>query len=165
MFSWKITVLRSLILVGISMAVGLVHNYAFSHQGIRLGQSPLQAVSGLAEARFIDLTAAADKWKAGAIFVDARDEVFYTYEGHIKKAVSLPNKDFEAAFARSAEHLSPKDRELVIYCSGFGCEDSAELAKKLMDKGYSYVFVYEGGWPEWSDAGLPIEPPPPDEVE
>lgn len=159
MFSWKSTVLRSLILVGISLAVGLVHNYAFSQQGIRLGQSPLQAVSGLAEALFIDLTAAHDKWKAGAIFVDAREEVFYLYEGHIEKSVSLPNKDFEAAFARSGELLSPKDRELVIYCSGFGCEDSAELAKMLMDKGYSYVFVYEGGWPEWSDAGLPIVSP------
>lgn len=160
MFSWKMTVLRCLVLAGISMAVGLVHNYAFSQQGIRIGQSPLQATSGLPETFFIDLTAAHDKWKAGAIFVDARDEVFYTYEGHIEKAISLPNKDFAAAFARSGELLSPKDRELVIYCSGFGCEDSAELAKKLMEEGYSYVFVYEGGWPEWSDAGLPVELPP-----
>jgi len=166
MFSWRMTVLRALLLVGGSLIMGLVHNYVFSRQGIEIGQSPLQADSGLDEARFIDLREAHAKWKADAIFIDARAEDFYIAEGHIKKAVSLPNKDFETAFARAERRLPSKDHELVIYCSGFGCEDSPELAKKLIGRGYGHVFVYEGGYPEWNDAGLPIEHSlPADELE
>lgn len=158
MFSWKVTVARCLLLMGGSVVMGLIHNHVFSQQGIELGRSPLVAVSGVDEVRFIDLKEAEIQWKADATFVDARPEEFYLAEGHIKNALSLPNQDFETAFSRAQEFL-PRQESLVIYCSGYGCEDSAELAGKLMGKGYLNVFVYEGGWPEWSEAGLPVELP------
>jgi rhodanese-related sulfurtransferase len=51
----------------------------------------------------------------------------------------------------------PVTSTLVVYCSGFNCHDSMTLGLKLMEKGYRQVYVYGGGYPEWKDAGLPIE--------
>jgi rhodanese-related sulfurtransferase len=156
---WKMAALRAAALVVASIVMGVVHNYVFSFEGIRLSQSPLQAVSGLEEARFIRLEEAKQKWSRNVIFLDARAREFYSYEGHIEGALSLPYEDFEGSFQSIEDKLVPKDREVVCYCSGFGCEESAELAKLLMARGFSRVFVYEGGWPEWLEAGLPVEMP------
>jgi len=46
---------------------------------------------------------------------------------------------------------------LMLYCSGFGCPDSFDLGERLLAEGYLDVRVYEGGFPEWRDAGLPVE--------
>lgn len=43
----------------------------------------------------------------------------------------------------------PKDAKIVIYCSNYMCSASGEEARKLKDKGYSNVAVYEGGSAEW----------------
>jgi rhodanese-related sulfurtransferase len=159
MSHWGATVSKAALLVCLSIFMGLLHNYVFSREGIGLTQNPLQAVSGLEEARFIGLDEAKAKWAQDAFFIDARAEVFFTHEGHIRGALSLPYEDFDDVYPRLKDELPPKDREVVCYCSGFGCEESAELAKLLMARGYSTVFVYEGGWPEWLEAGLPVELP------
>lgn len=155
MFSWKKTVARAAALAACGAAVGLLHNQV-SPRGIALTRHPLQAVAGLAETSFLNLGQARAKWEAGVPFLDARAEDFYLL-GHIRGALSLPVSDFEAAFAGVKESLPAKEEELVCYCSGFGCEESVELAGKLISLGYSRVFVYLGGWPEWSEAGLPSE--------
>ena len=64
--------------------------------------------------------------------------------------------DFDVAFPKTRERLLPLDREIVCYCSGFGCEESIELAEKLRLDGFSRIYVFLGGWPEWSEAGLPV---------
>ena len=153
------TVLRAAALVLVSIVMGLLHNYVVSSEGIRLEQNPLQAVSGLEEARFLALEEAEAKWKRGVAFIDARAEEFFIYEGHIRGALSLPYIQFEEVFPRIQNELPSKDRELVCYCSGFGCEESVELAKLLQNKGYKRVLVHEGGWPEWLEADLPVELP------
>ena len=35
---------------------------------------------------------------------------------------------------------------------------SARLALKLVDRGYPSVYVLEGGWKAWQEAGYPVEP-------
>jgi rhodanese-related sulfurtransferase len=159
MTPWRERSVKIALLVAASVGMGIFHNYVVSHEGIRLVQNPLQAVSGLEENWFIELEEAGEKWNKGATFIDARAEDFYTYEGHIKGAISLPYEDFESAFDRVRESLPPPEKDLVCYCSGYGCEESAEVAKMLNIKGYRRVFVYEGGWPEWSEAGYPVEMP------
>jgi rhodanese-related sulfurtransferase len=156
---WKATISRATALVLVSSVMGLLHNYLFSYEGIRVRQNPLQAVSGLAEARFIELEEAEAKWDEGVLFIDARAEEFFIYEGHIQGAISLPYIHFDEAFPRIQSRLPSKKQEVVCYCSGFGCEESVELAKLLMGEGYSRVLVYEGGWPEWLEAGLPVTLP------
>ena len=44
----------------------------------------------------------------------------------------------------------------IIYCSGGECSLSFDLADYLFsEKLFEKILVFEGGWPEWKDAGYP----------
>jgi rhodanese-related sulfurtransferase len=90
-----------------------------------------------------------------AVFVDAREGTLYA-AGHIKGAVSLPVGEYESRL-KTFRSAAPLDSQLVIYCSGYGCPDSKSLGEKLLADGYRRILLYEGGYPEWKAAGLPIE--------
>jgi len=156
MSDWGKTFLGALAIVGCAAVVGLVYNRV-SEEGIGLTQHPLQAVSDLEPSWFLDTPQAKKKWDEGVTFVDARAEDFYRYQGHIRGAISLPVTEFDSAFPLVKDRLPSPDEEIVCYCSGFGCEESTELARRLTEKGYRLVYVYEGGWPEWSEAGHPAD--------
>ncbi|MFN6963630.1 MAG: rhodanese-like domain-containing protein [Pyrinomonadaceae bacterium] len=47
----------------------------------------------------------------------------------------------------------PKDAEIVVYCAGPECPQSAAAAEKLTTLGYTRVKAYEGGLEEWKAAG------------
>lgn len=91
---------------------------------------------------------------SGGLIVDARSPEQYA-AGHIEGAVSLPLVEIDAALQDFAARVDT-NRSLVIYCSGFGCPDSFDLAVRLIESGYQDVRVFEGGYPEWRDAGLPV---------
>jgi len=45
----------------------------------------------------------------------------------------------------------PKDKTIIVYCDGGTCDLSHHLAEKLINSfGFKRVFLYEGGWEEWS---------------
>ena len=90
-----------------------------------------------------------------ATFVDARDTETFA-AGRIKGAVAVPVGDAKAAVARLKAGV-PADRPLVVYCNGYGCHDSMTIGKQLLQAGYRSVFVFEGGYPEWQEAGYPVE--------
>lgn len=92
----------------------------------------------------------------GAVAVDARSAEHYA-AGHLPGALSLPLE--QAADPAKLSHL-PTGTTLVVYCSGYGCSDSFDLAVALLAAGYTDVRVFEGGYPEWHDAGLPVESKP-----
>jgi rhodanese-related sulfurtransferase len=50
-----------------------------------------------------------------------------------------------------------KDSEIVVYCAGPNCPQSAMAAQKLSDLGFTNVRAYEGGLEEWKIAGYSIE--------
>ena len=52
--------------------------------------------------------------------------------------------------------LDPAGRPIVVYCSGGDCELSMNLAKLMLENGKRKVLVYEGGFPEWQGAGMPV---------
>ncbi len=89
-----------------------------------------------------------------AIIVDARDRGTFA-EGHIKGAVSLPVGEVEGQLTRFREK-APPTATIVIYCNGYSCHDSKTLADRLISAGWRQVFVFEGGYPEWRDAGFPV---------
>ena len=92
----------------------------------------------------------------GALIVDAREPSSFA-AGHISGARSLPlGEAGRPAAARFREDV-PKGKTIIVYCNGFSCHDSLELGKLLMKWGYPAVYVYEGGYPEWRDAGYPVE--------
>ena len=91
---------------------------------------------------------------AGGLIVDARSpELFQA--GHIEGAVSLPMVEIDAELPAFLDEIA-KDRVIITYCSGFGCPDSFDLGMTLISSGYLDVRVFEGGFPEWRDAGLPV---------
>jgi rhodanese-related sulfurtransferase len=103
---------------------------------------------GLIQARELDE-------RKEALFVDARDAGAFA-AGHIRGAVSLPVGDADARLPVFAASI-PTVTTLVIYCNGYDCRDSRDLGAKLLKAGYRKVYVFEGGWPEWRDAGFPTD--------
>jgi rhodanese-related sulfurtransferase len=102
-----------------------------------------------------DLAEVRELLNGDTLLLDARPSDLYA-EGHLPGARSLPlgaSAGQLAAFFREV----PFDRPLILYCSGYGCEDSFILAERLLAEGYHDVRVFEGGLPEWLDAGLPVE--------
>ncbi|MBN2428758.1 MAG: rhodanese-like domain-containing protein [Deltaproteobacteria bacterium] len=93
--------------------------------------------------------------KSGAVAVDARAREFFA-EGHLPGALSLSVGELDEALALFMEKV-PLNTALIVYCSGYGCPDSEDVAMRLMSAGFSDVRIYEGGFPEWRDAGLPVE--------
>jgi len=138
---------RSLVIVGLGVAAGFAWN-ALSGRGFVLGQSVfVQAGDEVVEAA--EAKARLDR---GALFLDARPPDFHKMS-HIPGALSLPEEGFDAAFSA----LEPRLRahfNLVVYCSGYGCESSHIVAKKLREKGIHAAILNEG-WPAWTDAGYP----------
>jgi rhodanese-related sulfurtransferase len=90
-----------------------------------------------------------------AVMVDARETGFFV-DGHLPGAVSLPLGEVEAQLAGFLRKI-PLERTLVVYCNGYGCPDSFDLGLRLLEAGYRDVRVFEGGFPEWRDAGLPVK--------
>jgi rhodanese-related sulfurtransferase len=91
---------------------------------------------------------------AGGLIVDARSPELYAM-GHIDGAVSLPLVGIENVLPGFLGRAA-KDQMIITYCSGFGCTDSFDLGVQLIESGYRDVRVFEGGYPEWRDAGLPV---------
>lgn len=90
----------------------------------------------------------------GGLLIDARSPELFE-AGHIEGAISLPLVDIETVLPDFSRRVD-RDRTVVTYCSGFGCPDSFDLGMRLIETGYSDVRVFEGGYPEWRDAGLAV---------
>ena len=87
------------------------------------------------------------------IFIDARDPSDYE-TGHIQNAINIPY-DYYEDYEDVMDGLDDAG-VYIIYCSGDECSLSIDLAdylytEKLIDK----LLVFEGGWPEWKEAGYP----------
>ena len=92
---------------------------------------------------------------SGGWIVDARSPDLFAM-GSIDGALSLPLVDIDAFLPDFLARVA-KDQIIITYCSGFGCPDSFDLGVLLIESGYQDVRVFEGGYPEWRDAGLAVE--------
>ncbi|MEW6456874.1 MAG: rhodanese-like domain-containing protein [Acidobacteriota bacterium] len=104
----------------------------------------------------ISLSEAKEKYdKGGYLFVDARSELVFKL-GHIKGAVNLPVSEFSKMIGEF-EKNHPKDTKIIVYCSGSSCASSYTLANYLINRDYTSVEVFFGGWNSWVQAKYPIE--------
>lgn len=123
---------------------------SLSGKGFDLSQSVfVQAGDQLVSARD-----ARDWLDKGALFLDARPRDFWRMS-RIPGALCLPEEEFEQAFAE----LEPRLRQnlnLIVYCSGYGCESSHIVARQLRARGFPAVILDEG-LPAWEDEGYPLD--------
>jgi rhodanese-related sulfurtransferase len=91
----------------------------------------------------------------GAVLLDARTVELYA-DGHLPGARSLPLGEMDEGLAAFRQAV-PTDAVIITYCSGYGCPDSFDQGVRLLAEGWRDVRVFEGGYPEWRDAGLPVE--------
>ena len=101
----------------------------------------------------ISLAQAKSFYDDGVLFLDARDEGYYN-QGHIKGAIK---NAFLMELIFNIESLQSKDTPLVVYCGDPGCGDSEDLAYDLKDSGFTKLYVFKGGWVEWSAVSYPSE--------
>jgi rhodanese-related sulfurtransferase len=126
---------------------GLLWN-SLSGRGLALGRNVFLRPGD----ELVEVAAAKRLLDAGALFLDARPEDFYRM-AHIPGALPLPEDDFDGAFARLEPRLRSRF-DIVVYCSGYGCEASHIVAGKLKERGIQAAILHEG-WPAWTDAGYP----------
>jgi rhodanese-related sulfurtransferase len=82
--------------------------------------------------------------------VDARVRLVFGF-GHVPGALLLPENEFESVFPTLEKRL--RDRlDIVVYCDGYGCESSHNVARKLKQLNIPAV-VLDGGLPAWIEAG------------
>lgn len=84
----------------------------------------------------------------GIVIVDARSHETWSKK-HIGKAINIFPYDEEEAVMNKVMDL-PRDKTIVIYCDGGECDSSHKLADIMLNFGYKKVFIYAGGWEEWS---------------
>jgi rhodanese-related sulfurtransferase len=150
-------------IVAIAAIIGIIWNYrllADVFQGRAVGggtAAPTPAVTGVSAPVPLPLGLMQVKElfdRNEALIIDARDRDDYG-AGHIRGAVLLPLGEADRLIPPLTAS-TPKDRLLVIYCNGYDCHDSRALGDKLIQAGFLQVFVFEGGFPEWRDAGYPV---------
>ncbi len=94
----------------------------------------------------------------GVIFIDARDEDHYR-AGHIPGAYHFDRFQPEN-YLTNVIQVCQTAQDIVFYCNGGDCDDSEHAAIMLRDSipiPKEKVFVYGGGFTEWTNLGLPYE--------
>ena len=140
---------RLLVIVAAGAVLGLAWNQLSGHGFALAGNVYVKPGDEVVEP-----PAARERQARGALLLDARGTMFYEF-GHIPGALSLPEEDFEAAFARLEPQLR-RSLDVIVYCSGFGCEASHIVARKLKEKGVPAAVLNEG-FPAWQEAGYPVK--------
>ncbi len=82
------------------------------------------------------------------IIIDARSPEMFA-KSKIGKAINIFPYDEEAVFMPKILEL-PTDKRIVVYCDGGNCDSSHKLAEAIKSFGYNNVFIYTGGWDDWT---------------
>ena len=99
----------------------------------------------------ISLEIAKDLFDKDILFIDARAEEFYI-KGHIPGAIC--NDNFDQLINDIDDRIINND-SFVVYCSDDDCGSSEELAYQLFDHGFSNIYLFKGGWKQWTENSLP----------
>lgn len=99
----------------------------------------------------IDVVAAAEAVATGdAVLVDTRRQESWDH-GHIAGALHLPKATRDARIAEL-----PRDRALIVYGWGPGCNGATAAARQLLASGFDTRELL-GGYEYWVRSGFPTE--------
>jgi rhodanese-related sulfurtransferase len=103
----------------------------------------------------------------GVPVIDVRLAKEY-HEKHIRGAQSIPYAEkslkdvaFDPALDEWAgpEKLD-KAKPVIFHCNGAECWKSYKAAKVALSKGFTTIYWFRGGFPEWESSGLAVESSP-----
>ena len=89
----------------------------------------------------------------GLVVVDALAPISYAGV-HLPGAINIPPERVDALAER---RIPDRDTEVVVYCAGWDCDSSVQVAERLLELGYANVGHYAGGKEDWREGGLPLE--------
>ncbi len=95
---------------------------------------------------------------AKALLIDARPNPKYL-KGTIPSSINIPDTQIDKYIGQLDKVA--KDKEIIVFCGGWGCEKSPIVAGYLQGKGYTNVKLYQAGKPEWAgknylEVGVPV---------
>ena len=107
-----------------------------------------------AEPRAIRIEQAYKLFNAGNLFVDARSVEEFN-QGHIQNSINIP-------FYGSEDYMHivskfDKNKIIVIYCSSAECDISNLSGEEFFSLGFKKVYVFIGGYDEWTKFNYPTE--------
>lgn len=90
----------------------------------------------------------------GVAFIDVRSNRDWE-AGRIPGAIHLELK--KVFSEETLLNVAQKDQSVLIYCNSTGCLRSSKAAQQAAEWGYSRVYYYRLGYPEWKSSGFAIE--------
>ena len=90
----------------------------------------------------------------GTLFVDPRKDSDWD-AGRIPGAVHLELNNQLSQDSLLAE--AKQDEEIVFYCNGIKCRVSGEACTQAVSWGFTKVYYYRTGFPDWKSRGYPVE--------
>ena len=102
--------------------------------------------------RTIDIEIAKTLFENNTLFVDARAEEYFE-NGHIPNAIC--NDDINLLIEEIDSRIQV-DEGFIVYCSDDDCGSSEELAYTLQEQGFMSIYVFKGGWKQWTNNNLPV---------
>lgn len=160
---WKKLLFEMAIIILVAVTIGIVWNHRmlmdiYSGKAVESASEPAPSRKPSAGLVPTGLMQAREMFNGkDSVFIDAREGSAYR-QGHIKGAFSLPVGEFEARLAEFQAKVPP-DSTLVIDLQRVRLPRQQDRGRKTAAGGYGQILIFEGGFPEWKDAGLPVEGP------
>lgn len=116
-------------------------------------------------ANVVDAKTVAQLMQRGASYIDTRTDAEFK-AGHVPGAKLVPyveksakDADFDAKQDQFDLAKLPGERgaELIFACNGAECWKSFKASHAALKAGYTKVYWFRGGFPEWRSAGLKTE--------
>lgn len=85
------------------------------------------------------------------ILIDARSPDEY-HKAHIGNAINIfaYEQDLNLYFQKIATLPKDPNKVIIVYCEGGSCDASHKVSHDLIHLGHKNVFIYPGGWDEWT---------------
>ena len=115
-------------------------------------------------ATVVDAAKVAQMVQAGARYIDTRTDAEFK-AGHVPGATLMPyveksakDADFNPALDTfpTAQLGADRNAELIFACNGAECWKSYKASMAAVKAGYTKVYWFRGGLPEWRSAGMKV---------
>jgi rhodanese-related sulfurtransferase len=149
------------IIIVLSSATALLFNY-LNPNGIKLIQvfesaeeikNEDESVSGFYQPIVIDSESAHLLFTKEVRFIDIRTSDDYK-NGHIPNSINLPYNNQDKAADILSEY--PKETPFVVYGKNTDEKMNRELSEKLFQLEYRRIYIYNGGFEEWTTNNYPV---------